>query len=402
LLVDLVRLITLLAAIEFARILLRLRRSRWIVGYEATLVVLAAASSLESILHTGTPHSTAFLVTRQIGTIVLVAPVDLLLPLFALWIWRRSNNTDALLLAVPLLIRTFFIYSELSLLLLSVVAHHPVHIPNVPVPTFDIGWTEIGDFLFLAALLIFLIIRTVRLARSRAVLASEIEAARTVQQLLLARSAQPTPGFAVHSVYLPASEVGGDFFLVSPHPDPGNRSLVALVGDVSGKGLLAAMRVSMILGVLRRESSRNPAVILANLNDALVTQDREEQGPSLGFTTAVCIHLEEDGSFTAANAGHIAPYQADNTSSHELATPPALPLGLAPDQAYELLHGALAPGQRLVLLSDGIPEARAKNGQLYGFDRLPHLTQLSAQDIAEAAQRFGQEDDITVLTLGVA
>ena len=53
-------------------------------------------------------------------------------------------------------------------------------------------------------------------------------------------------------------------------------------------------------------------------------------------------------------------------------------------------------------MSDGVPEARSATGQLYGFDRLHHLTQLPAQEIAETAQRFGQEDDITVLTLSLA
>ena len=83
-------------------------------------------------------------------------------------------------------------------------------------------------------------------------------------------------------------------------------------------------------------------------------------------------------------------------------TPPALPLGLVADQAYELVHGHLAASERLVLLSDGVPEARADSGELYGFERLPNLTLMSARDIAEAAQRFGQEDDITVLTLAIA
>ena len=104
------------------------------------------------------------------------------------------------------------------------------------------------------------------------------------------------------------------------------------------------------------------------------------------------------GDFTVANAGHIAPY----LSGRELETPPALPLGLLPDQKYELVQGRLEPGERLVLLSDGVPEARDPQGELYGFERLSHLTLLSAKQIAQAAQTFGQEDDITVLTVGFA
>ena len=225
-------------------------------------------------------------------------------------------------------------------------------------------------------------------ARAREAYAAELQAASTVQQLLLQSTSRPTPGFQVESVYLPASEVGGDFFFVSSAPDG---SLTAIVGDVSGKGLTAAMRVAMILGVLRRETSRDPADILFGLNNALIAQGQ------LGFTTACCIRIALSGEFTLANAGHIAPY----LSGRELDTPPALPLGLIPEQTYELVCGRLAPGERLVLLSDGVPEARSATGELYGFERLSALSAESAQDIASTAQRFGQEDDITVLTLAM-
>jgi len=151
------------------------------------------------------------------------------------------------------------------------------------------------------------------------------------------------------------------------------------------------MRVAMILGVLRRETSRGPAEILFGLNNALIAQGQ------LGFTTACCIRIALTGEFTVANAGHIAPY----VSGRELDTPPALPLGLIPEQTYELVRGRLTPGQRLVLLSDGVPEARSSTGELYGFERLSALTAESAQDIASIAQRFGQEDDITVLSLAI-
>lgn len=229
----------------------------------------------------------------------------------------------------------------------------------------------------------------VEAARARAAFAAELHAASTVQQLLLQSASRPTPGFQVESVYLPASEVGGDFFFVSPAPDG---SLTAIVGDVSGKGLTAAMRVAMILGALRSETSFDPGEILFALNNALIAQGQ------LGFTTACCIRISLSGEFTLANAGHIAPY----LSGRELDTSPALPLGLVPDQTYDLVQGRLASGERLVLLSDGVPEARSNGGELYGFERLSSLTLLAAQEIANAAQGFGQEDDITVLTLALA
>jgi hypothetical protein len=226
-------------------------------------------------------------------------------------------------------------------------------------------------------------------ARARAAFAAELHAASTVQQLLLQSASRPTPGFHVESVYLPASEVGGDFFFVSSTPDG---SVIAIVGDVAGKGLTAAMRVAMILGALRRETSHDPGEILFGLNNALIAQDH------LGFTTACCIRISLSGEYTLSNAGHIAPY----LSGRELETPSALPLGLVRDQTYDLTRGQLSSGERLVLLSDGVPEARSQAGELYGFERLSSLTRMPAKDIAETAQGFGQEDDITVLTLAFA
>lgn len=226
----------------------------------------------------------------------------------------------------------------------------------------------------------------VEAARERAAYAAELQAASSVQQLLLAGASRPTPGFKVESVYLPASEVGGDFFFVSPAPDG---SLTAILGDVSGKGLPAAMRVAMILGAIRRESSHDPRDILAGLNNVLIAQGQ------LGFTTGCCIRISLDGSFSLANAGHIAPY----VSGREVVSPSSLPLGIAEAQSYELVHGKLEPEEHIVLLSDGVPESRSKSGELYGFERLNHLTQLAARDIAETARAFGQEDDITVLTI---
>ena len=97
-------------------------------------------------------------------------------------------------------------------------------------------------------------------------------------------------------------------------------------------------------------------------------------------------------------AAKIAPYIAGS----EMNSHSALPLGIVPDQVYPLLRGVIRSNDQIVLVSDGVPEARAESGELFGFDRLPGLALLSAREIASAAQSFGQEDDITVLTLKLA
>lgn len=224
---------------------------------------------------------------------------------------------------------------------------------------------------------------------------TELELAHQLQnQLLLTPASEATPGFAVESVYQPASEVGGDFFFVFPGPDG---SLTAIVGDVSGKGLVAAMRVSMILGVLRREPFGEPARVLRGLNEALLPRGGNSQS-GLEFTTACCVHIEHSGRYRLANAGHVPPF----VDGMEIGTPPALPLGLAADQVYVEVCGVLPAGKRLVLMSDGVVEARSGSGELYGFERVAELTKKPAQEIANVAIRFGQEDDISVLTIACA
>ncbi len=301
--------------------------------------------------------------------------------------WRRGNVDAQLILPPWLLTLAVDVYTLIGFgMRLGHLRFAPPPLPDIPIGSYSITILSIINLIYVGALLVMILLRTVRIAHERAAAANEIAAAQTVQQVLLARVSDPTPGFRVETAYHPASEVGGDFFFVSP--GEGN-SLIAVVGDVSGKGMLAAMRVSMILGVLRRETSREPAAILHSLNQVLLTQGE------MGFTTACCVHLDRNGHYYAANAGHISPY----ISGHEIQTAPALPLGMMSDQQYETLHGEMRGGERMVLMSDGVVEARSASGELYGFERLSELTQQSAAAIAEAARVFGQEDDITVLTI---
>jgi hypothetical protein len=377
--------ISLIAFAEFVRLILRVRRSFAILAYFIALIGYSVFETLV-FFQPNSSHAADNLV--QFGAYLVELPITALLPIPAVWLWRRRSNPDALLLTVPLLVRSVISLDNFWQQLNSTLFHRQSRL--LP-PIHYVGWFEVADITFLITLLLFITVRTVRIVRARAALASEVQAAQSVQQLLLNRSSLLTPCFRVESVYLPAAEVGGDFFLISPVPDG---SLIAVIGDVSGKGLPAAMRVAMILGVLRRETAHSPSKILENLNQALVSQGSETQ---LGFTTACCLHITPAGDYTIANAAHISPY----VNGHELPAPPALPLGLAPDQLYETMSGTLLPNQTLTLLTDGVPEARNANGTLYGFDRLPKLTQLPAAEIAQTAQTFGQDDDITVLTLSL-
>ena len=382
--------ISIVALLEFVRLVLNLRRSRWWAGYEC-LVAFLNVVALPWIEHAFTLGpvgvTSSFALAVNVFLQLMTLPFSVGLPMLALWVWWKRRNPDALLLFVPVFLQAVVNYWQFGIFLLN--RFHLIErtsLPAVPLRMFTVQWVDVTNILFDVALLLFLVLRTVRMARSRALMASDLQAVQSVQEILLARASHPTPGFRVEHVYHPASEVGGDFFLVSPGPDG---SLTAVLGDVSGKGLVAAMRVSMILGVLRREENREPNTILRNLNEALLMQGE------MGFTTACCVRVCHNGEYTLANAGHISPY----INGEEIIAPPSLPLGMAPDQEYEQVSGVLKKGHTLVLMSDGVVEARSAKGELYGFDRLAALTMLSADDIADVARRFGQEDDITVLTV---
>jgi serine phosphatase RsbU (regulator of sigma subunit) len=184
--------------------------------------------------------------------------------------------------------------------------------------------------------------------------------------------------------------VGGDFFQIIPLPGDG---ALIVIGDVSGKGLHAAMTVALIVGAIRStvEITTDPAQILSALNRRLHGRLRH------GFATCLIMRLDGNGACVLANAGHLPPY----VNGQEVPLPSALPLGLLDTVQYDLVDLPLAPGDRLAVYTDGLLEARNADGELFGFSRIGELL-ASAQDagqIADAAQQFGQEDDITVLTL---
>ncbi len=110
-----------------------------------------------------------------------------------------------------------------------------------------------------------------------------------------------TPGFLVESLYLPAQQVGGDFFLVLPCTEGAEEtSLFAVIGDVSGKGLQAAMVVATLVGGLRMLESRTPSKVLAYLNRMLT-------GHVSGFATCCAVLIHQDDRMQIANAGNPSP-----------------------------------------------------------------------------------------------
>ena len=226
--------------------------------------------------------------------------------------------------------------------------------------------------------------------RQQSALEQEFKNARELQQVLVPEALPSLPGFAMTSAYRPAQEVGGDFFQIIPLD--GGSTLIVL-GDVSGKGLKAAMAVSLIVGAARMvaDFSKSPAEILSGLNRRLYGR---LQG---GFATCIALRLDPDGNCAIASAGHPAPF----LNQEELNLPGALPLGIQPSVSYEETHIRFGVGDHFALYTDGLLEARNQAGEIYSFARLQTLfaTNPNAAQATEAAVNFGQDDDITVLTL---
>jgi hypothetical protein len=247
---------------------------------------------------------------------------------------------------------------------------------------------SLSGALLLVALVYAVYRYSVENRRQQNLLEQEMRNARAVQQVLVPDAIPLVAGFTIQSVYKPAGEVGGDFFQILPLPGGG---VLTVIGDVSGKGMPAAMTVSLLVGTVRTLAhyTQSPGEILTAMNVRMLGRS---QG---GFTTCLILRADVGGKLTVANAGHLAPYK----NGKELKVENGLPLGLDAAAVYTETTYELAENERLTLVTDGVVEARGKTGELFGFDRAAALSTEAAEDIAHAAETFGQDDDITVLTL---
>ncbi|MGA9069204.1 MAG: PP2C family protein-serine/threonine phosphatase [Terracidiphilus sp.] len=254
----------------------------------------------------------------------------------------------------------------------------------------QISMGQLAGLLLIAVIALLLMRRLLYSLEQQRRLALDVKQAHEVQQVILPPARMTLPGLEIESEYRPAMEVGGDFFQIIPHPTDGSVLIVA--GDVAGKGLRAGMLVALLVGAVRStvDWSADPEVVLKALNLRLC-------GRSDAQATCLVLRINADGAVLLVNAGHLPPY----LNGAPLAMEGALPLGMMPGALFTSMHFKLALNDRLVLLSDGIAEATDGDGHLFGFDRVEQLLQAqpSAAEIAAAAQRFGQQDDISVISV---
>ena len=241
-------------------------------------------------------------------------------------------------------------------------------------------------------------------ARERERLEQELRVASVIQQTLLPQSVPDLPGWEVSRYYQPAREVGGDFYDFLDLPT-GETALV--VGDVTDKGVPAALVVATTRAILRAAAERliGPGEVLQRANDLLYPDI-----PPKMFVTCLYAVLEpESGVLRYANAGHDLPYRRTAAGLDELRAT-GMPLGLMPGMSYEEKEVTLLPGESVLLYSDGLVEAHNEEHEMFGFPRLRELMRTHPGGAAlidfllgELAGFTGsgweQEDDVTLVTL---
>ena len=348
-------------------------RMNWVVrGYQ--IILLLAPGVLLAVAGVYRPEQFVWGSERIFLALQLPFVVGSLV--FLAMQWRRGNRDAALLLP------SFLLANGIELLGLTGLLPIRDHLGT----RFQYNFDDLSMFFFLISIAPVMIVRHRRITMEHARSSAELEAAREVQQQLIV-PAVDLPGFRIESAYAPATHVGGDFFRILPEQDGG---VLVVVGDVSGKGLKAAMAVSAIMGALHDYSSNRPAEVLAHLNRVLY-------GRVSGFATCCAALIARDGRMTLANAGNPAPY----LNGEEMRVEPGLPLGLLAEAGYEETRYQIAPDDRLTFVSDGVLEATNAQGELYGFERTLVISNQPAKAIAAAATEFGQQDDITVVTLSM-
>jgi serine phosphatase RsbU (regulator of sigma subunit)/anti-sigma regulatory factor (Ser/Thr protein kinase) len=240
--------------------------------------------------------------------------------------------------------------------------------------------------------------------RARGVLEQELAVAQLIQKNFLPKELPALAGWQVAAYYRPARAVGGDFYDFIELAD-GRLGLV--IGDVTDKGVPAAMVMAATRSVLRASAQRllEPGRVLARVNDSLCPDIPENM-----FVTCFYGVLDPaSGHLQYANAGHNLPLVNSSGESSDLRAT-GMPLGLMPGMDYEERETTLMPGARVLLYSDGLVEAHDREREMFGTARVTELLGGAAESQAVidglllALDRFTgaeleQEDDITLVVL---
>ena len=233
----------------------------------------------------------------------------------------------------------------------------------------------------------------------------DLTAARELQKHLLVENCPPCRGLEIAARNEAATEVTGDLYEFFPF-DGGKVGI--LLGDVSGKGVAAALYGALFSGLVRNlvEPERSPAELLSAANDALLARKIETRY----LTALYALWQHETRTLRLANAGQPRPFLLRHGEQHVLAAT-GIPLGLLPGSEYEELNLTLHPGDTLVLFSDGISESENRDRQQYGDEGLARILERHAgaapaefldsifEDVGAFTTSGRKDDDCTVIVV---
>ena len=241
--------------------------------------------------------------------------------------------------------------------------------------------------------------------QERSRLEQELKVATLIQQQFLPKELPHLPGWNVAAYYQPAREVGGDFYDFIDLPD-GQVGIVC--GDVTDKGVPAALIMAKTHSILRADAPRlvSPGEVLARANTLLAA----EMPPNMFVTCLYAVLNPATGHLRYANAGHPLPYRRTGAGTVDELRATGMPLGLLDGMEYEEAETVLAPGETVLLHSDGVAEAHGSNREMFGFPRLAGMVGAgeAGQDLIDdvlahlttfVGADAEQEDDITLVTI---
>lgn len=242
-------------------------------------------------------------------------------------------------------------------------------------------------------------------ARDRQKMEQELQVAQLIQRNFLPRQLPQPAGWHIAAYYKPARAVGGDFYDCFALPDG---RLAVVVGDVTDKGVPAALVMAATRSLIRASAQRllEPGAVLERVNELLYPDMPEKM-----FVT--CFYAALDpvaGTIRFANAGHDLPYLRTGEGAAVELRARGMPLGLMPGMTYDEAEVSVGRGQVVLLHSDGVAEAHAPDGRMFGFPRLQALVgrlrvdESVVEEVLDQLADFTgsgweQEDDITLVTI---
>jgi serine phosphatase RsbU (regulator of sigma subunit)/pSer/pThr/pTyr-binding forkhead associated (FHA) protein len=244
--------------------------------------------------------------------------------------------------------------------------------------------------------------------RAKQRMEEELNVARKIQNDLLPRELPLTGWFRAAAASIPSREVGGDYYDLRPiAPDV----WAAVVADVSGKGVSAALLAALLQGafLLGAEAALPTEVMMSRVNHFLNDRTQGEK-----YATAICCSIRRDGVLRWVNAGHPRPYLIRRSGGASRLASTGLPLGMLNVARYEVLEERLAPGDRILIFSDGLSEAENDAGEFFDRaalaqfiadhrdDDLEELRVALERAVAEFTGTPVPADDVTIVVLEYA